>query len=95
MNIKSKIKKVGSWIKEHKTIVVGTVLGTTLGVIGSKVLLNKKNNKLEEGSNEDYDYGRDCTMKFVVDETQEVLGEVPCTELFAKEEIEMFNDTVK
>ena len=38
------------------------------------------------------DYGRDCTMKFVVNDTQEVLGEVPCTELYAKEEIEIYND---
>lgn len=92
--IKELYNKTKQWIKNHKKIIIGGVVGTAAIALGAKVL--KKSNKSEENNNEydsdNIDYGRDCIMKFVVnDDTQEVLGEVPCTELYAKEEIDIFN----
>lgn len=42
----------------------------------------------EEQKSSEWDYGRDCTMTFTVDETGEVLGTLGCTELAAKEMLE-------
>lgn len=94
MKIKEKIIKCKEWVKEHKGAIVGSSLGL-LATVGL-VAVAKKNKKDDDvypyGDGTEPDYGRDCTMRFIVDETQEVLGEVKCTELYAKEEIEMFNE---
>ena len=92
--IKELYNKTKQWIKDHKKIIIGGVVGTTAIALGAKALMNS--DKPEENNEYDMnniDYGRDCIMKFIVnDDTQEVLGEVPCTELYAKEEIDIFNN---
>ena len=92
MNIKETFAKCKNWVKEHKKVVIGTGLAVAAG-IGAVVLGKKVSSKSNEVLElpDDIDYGRDCTMRFVVNETQEVLGEVPCTELYAKEEIQDYN----
>lgn len=85
--IKELYNKTKNWVSEHKKIVIGSIIGVTAAGIGI-ALSNKKKNDNEEYL-EEPDYGRDCVMRFVVnDDSQEVLGEVPCTELYAKENIE-------
>lgn len=39
-----------------------------------------------------FDYGRDCVMKFFVEDTGEFLGEAFCTESYAKDMIDSFNE---
>ena len=90
MNIKETFEKCKNWVKEHKKVIIGAGLATAAGIgavaLGKKVA--NKTNEVEMLPEDTTDYGRDCTMRFIVDETQEVLGEVPCTELFAKETID-------
>lgn len=92
MKIKEKFTKCKDWIKEHKKqILIGGL--SAVAVCGGAALLSKSRKENEEVDElPEPDYGRDCTMKFVVDETQEVLGEVPCTELYAKEELEAYEE---
>ena len=97
MEIKEKFTKCKNWVKEHKGIIIKTGLAITVASIGAVVLgksVSKNSNDVYEIP-DNTDYGRDCTMKFVVNETQEVLGEVPCTELYAKEEIDMYEECIK
>ena len=90
MNLKEKFTKCKNWVKEHKKVVIGPGVAIVAAGIGAVVLGKKRDdNSAEILSLDETDYGRNCTMKFVVDETQEVLGEVPCTELYAKESIDM------
>lgn len=93
MNFKEKFTKCKEWIKEHKGIVIGAGVTAILGCIG--VAISRQPKKVDQLSEKETDYGRDCTMRFIVDETQEVLGEIPCTELYAKENIESYEECVK
>lgn len=100
-----KIKeKISNFYQNHKKgfttgcIIVGTLpLAALLGVSTYGIVKDKKQKKLSESCNEDdTDYGRDCLMQFVTDdEDHEVLGAVPCTELFAKESIEDYDNFLK
>lgn len=106
MSFKEKLsngyKKASEWYNEH--FILGTILsavgsGAIMGlgcVIASKASKAKPEDNSEETRaqpelEEKWDPGRDCTMKFIVDETGECLGEIPCTEYYAMEEIDAFN----
>ena len=97
--IKNLYNKTVNWVKEHKKIVIGGAIGlcATALTIGSLKNKNKdQNNNISIDTNnsiDNLDYGRDCIMKFVVDDdSQELLGEIPCTESYAKEELEAYKD---
>lgn len=96
MKIKEKFIKCKEWVKEHKKEVLTIGISTVVVGIGAAILgKSKKETKIEELSEPETDFGRNCTMKFVVDETQEVLGEIPCTELYAKENLEDYEEFKK
>jgi hypothetical protein len=92
MDIKEKFNNLKKWVKDHKKVVA--VSGVTIALAGIGGVMASKNakqkdevKKLQELADHT-DYGRDCTMQFIVNETGEVLGEIPCTELYANENIE-------
>lgn len=91
--IKELYNKSKKWVLEHKKIVIGSICGVAaVGLGAALVNKNKDNNNNEDYIEDTTDYGRDCIMKFVVnDDSQEVLGEVPCTELYAREELDTYN----
>lgn len=90
MDIRTNFIKCKNWVKDHKREVIGGLAIAAAGI--GAVMIGKS---ISKRSNDEVqlldttDYGRDCTMKFIVNDTQEVLGEVPCTELFVKETLEM------
>jgi len=89
--IKELYNKAKNWISEHKKIVIGSIIGVTAAGVG--IALSNKKKKDNEECLEEPDYGRDCVMKFIVnDDSQEVLGEVPCTELYAREELDIYDN---
>ena len=91
MNIKEKIEQSKIWAEEHKTeLIYGacTVGGViVLGLIG--VNRHKHGAPAIESVSEETvekvtDLGRDCIMKFFVEETGEQIGkDILCTESFA------------
>lgn len=97
--MKEKIKnittKTKTWLKEHKKVVIGALVGTAITATGIAVAKKVKNNNCECDEDYEFDPGRDCLMKFVVDDgSNEVLGEVPCTESYAKDMIDIYSNEV-
>lgn len=99
----SKFKeKIRNFYEKHKKGIVtgGVIIGLLpvagfLGLSTYGILADKKN-KQEQSDEEEEDYGRDCLMQFVTDDDKhEVLGEVPCTELYARESIDEYKEFVK
>ena len=93
--MKEKVKNIATktktWVKEHKKVVIGALIGTAVTAAGIAVAKKKKNDEYYE--NDEFDPGRDCLMKFVVDDdSNEVLGEVPCTESYAKDMIDIYSN---
>ena len=95
--MKEKFKKIyisgKNWCKKNKKKIIGIAIFVGGIFVGAKIKA-KKNNSNYEIENYDFDEGRDCRMTFMVDDdTNEVLGEVPCTEAYAKDMIECFGDS--
>lgn len=89
--VKNAVNKSVNWIKEHKAKIIAGATGVGLTVLGVKAIKSiKSNNSDDLYLDEPVDYGRNCVMKFIVDdESHEVLGEVPCTESYAKDLLEI------
>ena len=91
--LKNAVDKSVNWVKKHKAKIITGIAGTGLIVLGVKTAKSISNKKPEALDYQSEDYGRDCIMKFYVDDnSQEVLGEVPCTEDYAKTMSEIMDD---
>lgn len=99
--MKEKIKQYWNkgkvFCKKHfnfKVILI-TVVGIIGTVIGIAAVKKRKNDECYEYT-DDFDPGRDCKMIFEVDdESKEILGEVPCTESYAKDMIEIYSNDIE
>lgn len=81
------------WIKEHEKIILAAGLATGGAIIIGMIKrsLADDNPKIEYINFEEPDFGRNCIMKFFVEETGEQVGkDVRCTESFAQEFSEFF-----
>ena len=88
------MKKFLNFLKRHKGKVIGFILFIIGLFIGSKVEEKRNRDSYVEIDEIDYDPGRDCKMTFMVDDdTKEVLGEVPCSESYAKDMLDYFSKT--
>lgn len=93
MKIKEKAVKVKKWVSEHK----GLIIGGTVAVISAGLCVKRINSVSAEGKkimeafeNEPTDFGRNMLMQFVYEDSGELMeGAVPCTELYAKEMLEL------
>lgn len=76
------------WIKEHKKhiLVVGLATGGAIIIGIIKHSASDDNPEIKYENFEELDFGRDCIMKFFVEEAGEQVGkDVRCTESFAQE----------
>lgn len=94
MKIKEKAVKVKNWVVEHKKLVIGGAIGAVCAGLVIKRIgsasTTATNYACEQGET---DFGRDMLMQFVYQDTGELMeGVVPCTELYAKECIEMMEE---
>ena len=90
--MKEKIKQF--WNKHKKGIII--TLATVAGVFTGVIIKKKKDNDDYYEEINDFDPGRDCKMIFEVDdESKEILGEVPCTESYAKDMIEIYSNDIE
>jgi len=93
--VKDIVTKGKTWLKNHKKGVIITLGGIAAGLTGVAIAKKVKNNNECDYEDYDFDPGRDCIMKFVVDDdSNEVLGEVPCTESYAKDMIDIYSNEV-
>ena len=95
--MKEKIKqywnKGKAFCKKHYKGILITAIGLVGATIGITAVKKRNNDDYYECTN-NFDPGRDCKMIFEVDdESKEFLGEVPCTESYAKDMIECFSDS--
>lgn len=94
--MKEKVKNIATktktWVKEHKKVIIGALVGTAVTAAGIAVAKKKHDNEYYEDDC-DFEPGRDCKMRFIVDDdSNEVLGEVPCTESYAKDMIDIYSN---
>lgn len=93
--VKDIVTKGKTWLKNHKKGVIITLGSIAAGLTGIAIAKKVKNNNECDCEDYDFDPGRDCIMKFVVDDdSNEVLGEVPCTESYAKDMIDIYSNEV-
>lgn len=100
VSFKDRLK--GFYHKHEKACKVGGALLVCAGMfVLGKHVASSDNTALPAGDSgetkalaesEPIDFGRDCTMTFFVDEDGTELGKVPCSEVYAQEMIDSYND---
>lgn len=84
------------FLRDHKKQIIGGVVAVAGGAVaiavGKKAFDSKEAEDPYEEPEIEHDFGRDCTMKFIVDETGEELGSVKCTEEYANDMIDIANE---
>lgn len=93
--MKEKIKRISEkskeFCKKHKKGIIFTLIGVIVSIFTGAIIKKRNDDECYECT-DDFDPGRDCKMIFEVDdESKEVLGEIPCTESYAKDMIEVYS----
>lgn len=92
MSVKGKGKQIWKWVKDHKGVILTGLLIAGGAAVASYAAGELKMSKPEYPAQlpeaDETDYGRDAVMEFRIEETGEKLGEVRCTESYARDMIE-------
>ncbi len=94
------VDKTKEFIKKHKKAIA---IGSIASIAGLFTVKSVKKYNEKKAIEVDYETeyepindGRNCVMQFITDdEDHEVLGEVPCTETYARESIDDYNYMVE